>query len=214
MTRLPESLPTYLQKRFGISRSTFQRWCARGDVPGAYRTRGGHWRVRKHTKAMLKSSILAPCKGRTKTRREKVRDAIILYPCHPDESLLPKMNELEDEITKAKLTLAAHGITDADFVDKNLKEREPAKFNFLWKTSPPIRHPRAHEAVKERPLQTAASLLRHNGRKVTPVALARNLGVSVRTLYRRYGLAVRVACEEPVSLPPPSERRSWVASAR
>ena len=211
MTRLPESLPAYLQKYLGISRSTFQRWCTRGDVPGAYRSRGGHWRVRKHTKAMLKSSILAPCKGRTKTRREKVRDAIILYPLYPDESLLAELRSecSPSGIAEAKLTMAAHGITDADFFDNKLKERDPEKYHYLWKTSPPVRHPRAHEAVKERPMQTAGAMLRHNGRLVTPVALARALGVSISTLYRRYGQrAVRVACEEPINLPPPSRPRS------
>lgn len=217
MSRLPESLPAYLQKHFGICRRTFGRWCARGDVPGAYRTRGGHWRVRKDTKAMLRKSVMCL---HNKTRRDEVLDAIILYPLHLSKNLRRFFESLKSQpnwarIAEGKITLAAHGITDADFWDHKLSERDPEKSNFLWNTSPPVRHPRAHEALKRNPLQTVAYLLRHNGRKVTTVALARDLGVSVSTLYRRYGqLAVRVACEEPVSLPPPSRPRSQIASAR
>jgi hypothetical protein len=207
MSRLPESLPAYLQKHFGICRRTFERWCARGDVPGAYRTRGGHWRVRKHTNAMFESMM----HHRTKTRRDEVRNAIVFCPRYPSKILREVLDgTLQPRIAEAKFTLAAHGITEADIRDKKLKERDPEKYNFLWKTSPPIRHPRAHEAVKERPLHTAAYLLRrYNGMKITREAVARDLGVSVNTLYRRYGQrAVRVACEEPVSLPPPSRPRS------
>ena len=200
MSRLPESLPAYLQKHFGICRRTFERWCARGDVPGAYRTRGGHWRVRKHTNAMLVRAI----QYHQKNRRDEVRFAIILYS-YPPQAVRELYDgtftaRLIDELDQTKLTAALYGITEADLRDTKLRERDPEKYHFLWGTSPPVRLPRAHEAVKERPLQTAAYLLRrYNGRKVTPMALARNMGVSVSTLYRRYGQrAVRVACEELV----------------
>ena len=205
MSRLPESLPTYLQKHFGICRRTFERWCARGDVPGAYRTRGGHWRVRKHTNAMFESMM----HHHTKTRRDEVRNAIVFYPRYPSKILREVFDgTYRPRIAEKKLTLAHYGITEADFFDDKL---DPEKSRFLWeKSPPPLEYPRAHEAVKERPLQTAAYLLRrYHGRKVTPVALARDLGVSVSTLYRRYGQrAVRVACEEPITLPPPSRPRS------
>src|SRR4029453_6287431 len=199
MTRLPGILPAYLRKNFGISRRTFERWCARGDVPGAYRTRGGHWRVRKYAKAMVARAT----NHRFKTRREIIREAIITYPYFFLDKSLP------DE-WQVKLSFAAYGITEADIRDTKFKERDPEKYGLLWDTSLPFWCPRYHEAIKKRPLQTAAYLLRHfHERKVTRAAVARALGVSVRTLYRRYGqLAVRAACDEPVSLPPPSRPRS------
>jgi hypothetical protein len=36
-----------LATEMGVTRRTVARWCAAGKVPGAYRTRGGHWRLRK-----------------------------------------------------------------------------------------------------------------------------------------------------------------------
>ena len=204
MSRLPESLPAYLQKNFGICRRTFERWCARGDVPGAYRTRGGHWRVRKPTPAMLARAM----NHRPKNQREIVREAIITYPDFFLDKRLP--DEWQGRTNEVKLSLAAYGITEADIGDAKFKERDPEKYGLLWDTSLPFWRPRSHEAIKERPLQTAAYLLRHfHERKVTRAAVARALGVSISTLYRRYGQrAVRVACEEPVSLPPPSRPRS------
>src|SRR6266516_4303123 len=46
MSDSPMSL-TSLASEKGVSRRTVQRWCAAGKVPGAYRTKGGHWRVRR-----------------------------------------------------------------------------------------------------------------------------------------------------------------------
>jgi hypothetical protein len=214
MTRLPGSLSAYLQKNFGISRSTFQRWCARGDVPGAYRTKGGHWRVRKPTPAMLARAMT----HRPKNLREIVREAIITYPHFFLAKSAP--DEWQGRTNELKLSLAAYGITLADIGDAKFKERDPEKWGRLWDTSLPFWLPRSREAIKERPLQTAAYLLRHFHeskltRAETRAAVARALGVSISTLYRRYGqLAVRMACEEPVNLPTPSERRSWGAWAK
>jgi len=39
--------PLLLASEMGVSRRTVQRWCEAGKVPGAYRTKGGHWRLRK-----------------------------------------------------------------------------------------------------------------------------------------------------------------------
>jgi hypothetical protein len=39
--------PLLLANENGVSRRTVQRWCETGKVPGAYRTKGGHWRLRK-----------------------------------------------------------------------------------------------------------------------------------------------------------------------
>jgi hypothetical protein len=213
MSRLRGNLPGYLQQCFGICRRTFQRWCARGDVPGAYRTRGGHWRVRKASKAMIKSFFLRP---RAKTRRDQVGRAIIDYPFNPSNFYL-SARDIEREKAAVKLMLAAYGISEDDFFDLNLKERDPEKYYILWEKSPPALHPRVLEAVNDpqRAPAIAATIIRVSGRKVTTTSLARALQVSVDTLYRRYGQpAVRMACEEPVTSLPPSEAHSLVASAR
>jgi len=46
-TRKMSDFPLLLASQIGVSRRTVTRWCAAGKVPGAYRTRGGHWRLRK-----------------------------------------------------------------------------------------------------------------------------------------------------------------------
>ena len=60
---------------------TIRRWCARGYIPGAYRTKGGHWRVRaarsKHTLIM---KILASTRGKRRYRKkEEARPRFGLY---------------------------------------------------------------------------------------------------------------------------------------
>ena len=183
MSRLRESLPAYLQRRFSICRRTFERWCARGDVPGAYRTRGGHWRVRKATKAMVKSFFLRP---RATTRRDKVRDAIVDYPFVPPEL---DFDLLARHSAAVKLMLASYGIREEDIWDPDLGERDPDKCHMLWGKSPPTLHPGTLQAVNDpqRAPAIAAVMMRVNGRKVTIASLACALHVSVATLYRRYG---------------------------
>jgi hypothetical protein len=39
--------PLLLASEMGVTRRTVTRWCTAGKVPGAYRTKGGHWRLRK-----------------------------------------------------------------------------------------------------------------------------------------------------------------------
>jgi hypothetical protein len=195
MSRLRGNLPTYLQRWFGISRRTFERWCVRGDVPGAYRTRGGHWRVRKPARATVKSVLFRGAQ----TRRDQVWLAIIDYPFNPSNSY-PSARDIARDRAAIKLTLAAKGITEEDVRDNNLDERDPEKYRFLWEKSPPTLHPLAVKATNDPlfALRFAAYEMRLNGRKVTRAALERALDVSVATLYRRHGQsAVRAVCEEP-----------------
>ena len=42
--------PMALASEMGVSRRTVQRWCEARKVPGAYRTKGGHWRLRRPTR--------------------------------------------------------------------------------------------------------------------------------------------------------------------
>ncbi len=37
----------------GVSLRTVRRWCERGELPGAYATKGGHWRIRRPSKVKL-----------------------------------------------------------------------------------------------------------------------------------------------------------------
>ncbi|PWT82948.1 MAG: hypothetical protein C5B58_07325 [Acidobacteria bacterium] len=188
MARLPSELPLYLRQTFGISRRTFERWCARGDVPGAYRTRGGHWRVRKPAWATIENS-----KPLSETRRDRVLCAIIAYPYFyiPDEERTAAFN----------LTLAGREIADRDVFNPDLEERFPEKYRFLW--GPRERMPRwvwkAVNQPQRAPAIAAANIRRNGGEVTTPSDLARVLGVSVATLYRRYGKReIRRICETPI----------------
>ena len=195
MSRLREKLPAYLQRRFGICRRTFERWCAQRDVPGAYRTRGGHWRVRKPAWATFRSVLFR----RAKTRRDQVRRAIIDYPFNLS-NFYPSARDIARDRAEARFSIAAYGgCSEKDVWDINLDERDPEKCRFLWNT-PAKRHPRALEAMNSPlfALRFAAYEMRLNGQTVTAVALARTLHVSPATLYRRHGkLAVRAVCQEP-----------------
>jgi len=189
MTRLASELPGllgYLRHHLGISRRTFERWCARGDVPGAYRTRGGHWRVRKPSWATVKTWMMDQLRTKAQTRRDRVKRAIVSYPLPRATRESPP----EQQLAARKLQLAAYEITEEDVRDLNLKERDPEKHHILWEKSPPppippwawkaATDPRHASAI-------AAFMMRLNGSKVTGATLARALGMSVATLYRRYG---------------------------
>jgi predicted DNA-binding transcriptional regulator AlpA len=192
MSRLPKTLTARLRKRFGISRRTFERWCARGDVPGAYRTRGGHWRVRKPTDAVVASLPWRRLRnGYTKTRREKVRDAIISF--YPEYRV--RIKKFEETVFDLQLiaadTYIGLGITDTDFYVAQLKRA----------------------ALEKKEPLSAADWLRHNGKEVTPRTLARVLGMSVSTLYRKYGApVVRKAWHGPISMPSPIPISLWSPS--
>ncbi len=154
--------------------------------------------MRKPTWSVQKKALFS---RHAKRRRDQVLDAIVGYPCYSsvDEIYMSeeKWNSIQRDIAASKFTLATHGITEEDIRDKNLDERDPGKSRFLW-TAPARRHPRALEAMKN-PLAFAAAMMRVNGRKVTKTALARELNVSERTLYRRYGRQeIKRVCREPV----------------
>ena len=118
-----------------------------------------------------------------RTRRDRMKRAIADYPYFPG----PKAPEgLMDAL---KLELAAHGITEEDLWDVNLKERDPEKHRILWEipaTPIPRRFLKAINHPKRAPA-IAAFMMRLNGRKVTRATLARSLRISPATLCRRYG---------------------------
>jgi hypothetical protein len=49
---------------------TIRRWCARGYIPGAYRTKGGHWRIRARYPMILVRKIRAITRGKTRRRQQ------------------------------------------------------------------------------------------------------------------------------------------------
>ena len=99
---------------------------------------------------------------------------------------------------------------------RSLKERDPEKYKYLYRT-PILKmiHTHAYEATAalNGMLMTKAAKLRLNMRDVTPANLARELEISVATLYRRYGrILVRQACHErPVCDEAPAKVRYQVS---
>lgn len=75
-TRKMSDFPLLLASLIGVSRRTVTRWCATGKVPGAYRTRGGHWRLRKPRRET--------CWGKYD---DKIVEFIVRYTSVPGQSL-------------------------------------------------------------------------------------------------------------------------------
>jgi AraC-like DNA-binding protein len=249
--------PGLLAAEMGVSRRTVQRRCAARQVPGAYRTKGGHWRLRKPRR-------IQRCWGRYDDRivdfvqrytsdggyglsaRQAAQLSKIMQwldenkLVHLAASILRRLvclravntptidwqfaEEMEKLIDNKEFnnafefSLVVNEISEDDKLPKGwedipeqerlrvgpqhfreLEERNPEKFDYM-KRSPILEmiHPRAYEAVKtsERILKVKAEKLRLNMREATPENLARELGISVTTLYRRYGREhVKRACQ-------------------
>ncbi len=236
--------PLLLAGELAVTRRTVIRWCGEKKIPGAYRTKGGHWRLRKPRRiaagcnSTIASSVWRYTSEMGYTRpieeqEEKLLNRFIKWVSHlnpnPNPSLVSaeaaakiiqtlrwggmlldrqieeEMNDLTalDEFNDAlEFSMVANEVCRDDMRDfaslKSLKEREPEKFRWLIKT--PILnqiHPLAWEAIAtgERRLQVKAAKLRLIRIKVSPATLAGELGISVATLYRRYGRkAVKAAC--------------------
>ena len=187
------SLPAYLRWRFGISRRTFRRWCASGYVPGAYCTPGGHWRVRKPAWPAKKKAFRENRRP-TKNRRELVRRAILDYPCPPISR-----DFIQREKREAKFWMAANEISDEDLRDSDLKKRDREKYHLLWEKPIGPNPPYFDEVLADpkRAPAIAAVVLKVNRRRVTQKALATELGISLKTLYRKYPIQeIRRLCRQ------------------
>jgi len=96
------------------------------------------------------------------------------------------------------VAMAAHEISDLDRRDPDLARRDPEKYR-LWHRTPVGEFVRDYWQAADNPrapLMAKATMLRLNQRKVSPAILARELGVSLRRLYNRFGRdAVREACD-------------------
>lgn len=218
-SRLP-SFIHFLANHTGVSVRTIERWCADGKVPGAYRTRGGHWRLRKpRGKYWIK---------------DRIAEAVAIYTLPPARPLPPpteherlewRFSDLQrrfatqceklatsPEFNNAlEFSMTAVGISDDDWRDIShpdpverrrrimaLKDREPEKWAFIFERPFFQVHPLAQKAIREKTgmLLVKAEKLRLNQRPVTPSSLAHELKISVATLYRRYSrAAVKRACQ-------------------
>jgi hypothetical protein len=268
-----------LTKSVGVSRRTFQRWCADGKVPGAYRTEGGHWRFDgdPDIARRQKKSDIAEVLGvsyRTLQRLEIVPcDLVTVRRQLPTGDFITVEGEKWEAVEVAQrcydateFAVTAQGISDDDLHSPmvELEQRDPEKAQWLKRPLMGKFPPDAFEGdkhvtedddallvLKPRKLKpnalpeparlqtrdfdaveladptghvnglliSKAYRLRLNSRDVTPKSLARELGISVATLYRRYGRdAVKKACDAPVcdGLVPqgptpakPKQTRNW-----
>ena len=183
--------PLLLATETDVTRRTVTRWCEAGKVPGAYQTKGGHWRWRRPRSNEWLDENLAKFVG-----EELIRKVKILLP-HYDEAV--------------ELTFAVAGITDDDiravahpdrFQRKRnraaLKKRDRRKWRLLCRRDFFDVRQGAFEALSQPKtrLRMKAVRLNLNGIKLTPKNLAGALSISTATLYRRFGReAVRSACD-------------------
>jgi excisionase family DNA binding protein len=179
-------LPSELSSVLGVPERTFRRWCETGKMPGAYQTRGGHWRVRRPSPAMLRKVSGTGFWASERGRLVKALDLYFSIPRSPmrdktiravlDDSFAEKILAA-DEIVSGFRAVAARDELDLDSYEMNLQ--------------------RCKDLLKpDRRLKLSARKLFHEtGVQVTPRMLARELNISVRTLYRRFDRdTVREAC--------------------
>jgi hypothetical protein len=161
----------------GKSVRSVQRMCEAGRIPGAYRAKKrGYWKVDLDVWRRIRRHCNDPVLLRAAT---KGRDAFFF-------------------------TLTAKGISDNDMNDPDsLRERDPAMYNYICHEQYRV-HPKAFAALETQSTRSKHSLgilmmkgarLRLNGRESTRENLARELGVSVATLYNWYSPAeIRQTC--------------------
>jgi len=177
-----------LGRHTGRSQRTIRRWLAAGRYPGAYRTKGGHWRLCNTYQAWLRflernSELVKQCAKHAQHGQRRLKQVM-------------------------QASMALRGLTESDLDDsyESLKQRKPHLAE-LWYDRP-VRdfiHPRAVEALK-RPnglLLIHAERLLADHAPITPRSLAASLGCVVSTLYDRYEKqAIRQACSLGKSHPP------------
>jgi hypothetical protein len=196
-----------LAKALGVSVRTFERWCAKGDVPGVYRTRGGHLRVRTPSKALISKLMETPDYGETRKGRI-AKLFLFLSPPEPPSETKRKLERFPEflygmthgeEFRRAfDVAKAAHGFSND--ARENVKlARDDSEKRKLWHRTPIGEFIQPdHWRAAERPtavLMTTAAMLRVSQNNMTSATLARALGIARRTLYNRYGRdAVKTAC--------------------
>jgi hypothetical protein len=96
--------PLLLASEMGVTRRTVTRWCTAGKVPGAYRTNGGHWRLRKPRR-------IERCWGRYD---DKIMEFVVRYTSVPGSPVSARqarqLNKIARWLDENKLVPAAASI--------------------------------------------------------------------------------------------------------
>ena len=175
-------------------------------MPGARRTKGGHWRFDGDPRDVIAQLI------------EQKPPHFHHFTPHVERRQLPTGDFITVEGEKweaieeaqrcydaTELAVTAQDISDDDLHSPmvELEQRDPKKAQWLRRPLLAKLTPRSFDAVEQVDptrhvnglLISKAYRLRLNLRDVTPKSLASELKISVATLYRRYGReAVRNAC--------------------
>lgn len=195
-------LPGILAKELGVSTRTFERWCKQGDVPGAYRTRGGHWRIRKPSKQSIHKLHFE--RDYCESRRGRIAWQIHLHFLPPPP---PEIKRQLEAYSKDPLML--EGMTNGQLLDVALQvasawyetsgkynDEELARLHYHTPISKFVLPD--HWRAAERPtalLMAKAAKLRFKHGKVTKTGLARELGMSLWKLWKKYDQDdVEIAC--------------------
>jgi hypothetical protein len=148
-----------IARRTGKSLRTIQRDAKKERIAGVYRDGNGRWVVN------LAAFEFAG-----------------IFPRSPDA----QREFLNNQRLRWEVNLVLNGITEDDLNTPRdiLKERDPEKFRFLYRTALP-EHPFIEAALKRGVFHLKTGKLELNKPDFTLDDLARELGISRRTLYRR-----------------------------
>jgi DNA-binding transcriptional MerR regulator len=171
MTEPPDARPRVtlplLAAALGKDVRTVRRYCEQGLIPGAYRTKGGHWRFRGGK--VFRASLVARL-ATIKTRRSKRWDL------KTQQSIIGKMDT--DLLLVTSLShMAGIGIPRGPHFDK-----ARAILKHQREKTPDVRHLSLVVALQE--LRAYHEDERPSGKKI-----AEAMGISLRTFRSRYKLA-------------------------
>jgi len=175
-------------KSLGKNPRTIRRWCERGFVPGAYRTKGRHWRIRKltmKTLAIIQERVASFARRRS-PQPEYLRE---IYNNITASLMLGKGGTIKETLLPHELVLAAHGLTFKTIFTEHLPEE---LHTLIFDT--PLSEAISPEIIKGSQQKVAmlhvaarAILSRSpSGKGLTAKLLAEELNFSRATLYRRY----------------------------
>ena len=178
--------------QMGVSLRTVRRWCERGRLPGVYRTKGGHWRIRRPAKARV-----ARLSHRMAKAVRSVFPSGAILPPFLKARILEGLRDGTFEAQEAafQLSLAALcarfkvSINDLCLESLHLVAPELAG---IFRTVP-VREfvsAKALNAAQEKPdttrLITTAQKLANDGGRVSAAALAREMKMPRATFYRHF----------------------------
>jgi AcrR family transcriptional regulator len=180
-------MPLIIARKLNKHPRTIRRWCELGLIPGAYRTKGGHWRIRRfriHEQLRVSECIEKFARHRGSFPED--------YLPPFDKELLEWLKDGGQKRYKraTRLLLATHGLSNETFLTERLTDEQSRILDHTpidTAITPEMRragklpHSDLHVAAR-------AILSRSASGKVTARALAAELKVSRMTLYRKpYG---------------------------